>query len=94
MTVRQHLEAAYKQSGVMPAQLADAPPLPDECRSIWDAFIELRTSCPSNGLGPGRISFTEIDAYQRTTGDRLGAWGIKALRKVDAAWLEVKNSGD
>lgn len=89
MTLRQHLETAWKQSGVMPAQLAQV--LPEECRSVWNAFTDLRASCPSNGFGPGRISYSEIDAYQRTTGDILAPWEITAIRRADRVWIGVQD---
>jgi hypothetical protein len=90
MTLREHLEMAWKASGAMPARLADAPSLPMECREVWQSFLALRSSCPSSGFGPGRISFAEMDAYQRMTGDALAPWEVQAIRAADSAYMAVQ----
>jgi hypothetical protein len=89
MTLRQHLDIVWQQTGIMPAKLADAPMLPEGCEDTWAAFVQLRSSCPSAGMGPGVISFGEVDAYQRVTGERLEPWQIAAIRAADRAYLQV-----
>ena len=95
MTLREHLEAAWQATGVIPAQLANAPALPLECADLWRAFINLRSACQSSGHGPGCLSYSEIDAYQRTTGECLLPWEVQAIRAADnaylAAWAEARD---
>ena len=95
MTLREHLEAVWVQTGVIPPQLADAPVLPHECAGLWRTFIDLRSACPSSGFGPGALSYSEIDAYQRTGGEVLLPWEVRAIRAADnaylAAWAEARD---
>lgn len=89
MTLREHLDTAWRATGEMPTRLANAPVLPDDCLETWRTFIALRSSCPSNGMGPGRITYSELDAYQRTTGDVLEPWQVRAIRAADGAYIAV-----
>lgn len=73
----------------MPDKLANAPVLPEGCEETWNTFVALRSSCPSAGMGPGVISFADLDAYQRVTGDRLEPWQIGAIMAADRAYLNV-----
>lgn len=38
-------------------------------------------------MGPAPISFSELAAWQQCTGNQLGAWELRALRRADEAWL-------
>ena len=87
--MRQHLETAWKVTGIMPDKLANAPVLPEGCEDTWATFVQLRSSCPSAGMGPGSISYSEFDAYQRVTGERLEPWQLDAIRAADRAYLQV-----
>lgn len=81
-TQREHLQALWERSGVMPKTLANAPRCPSECRHLWNAFTDLRASVPS-GFGIGRISYSELDAYQRVTGSAFAPWEVDAIRRID-----------
>jgi hypothetical protein len=67
--------------------LLDAPKCPAACEDLWRIFMELHASRSSNGFGPSRITFSEIDAFQRVTGVRLKAWEVEAIRRVDRAFV-------
>lgn len=41
----------------------------------------------SNGFSPARLSWVDIDAYQRVRGIRFAAWEIDALRRLDSVFL-------
>ncbi|MEN9924151.1 MAG: hypothetical protein RL268_277 [Pseudomonadota bacterium] len=82
ITVREHLQAISEKRGELHPRLAVACPAP----GVWRAFRELRSSTPV-GMALGRIPFSEIDAYQRVTGRRLDAWGVDAIRQIDAAFV-------
>lgn len=67
--------------------LANAPALPDGCEGLWRDFVVLRENAGSNGLGPARISYGEIDAYQRLGRFRFAAWEVDAIRRTDTAFM-------
>jgi hypothetical protein len=88
-TVMEHLLSVWERTGVKPARLADAPAMPEGLSPLWHAYCDMRNSCPSNGMGPGRITFAELDAYQRVTGHRLAPWHVDAIRRVDVAYINA-----
>lgn len=87
-TLMEHLMAAQQQTGVTPQLLLDAPPLPAGCEALWDTFRELHACRGNAGLGPQRITYADIDAYQRVSGFRFAPWQLDAIRQADAAFLE------
>jgi hypothetical protein len=82
-----HLLATERQTGKRPQILLDAPKLPDGCEDLWAIFNELHGCRGSNGFGPSRITFVDIDAWQRITGVRLLPWEVDAIRRADKAFL-------
>lgn len=86
-TLREHLESYERQSGRRHPILAEAPELPPGCGSLWGDFMSLHTTRGSNGFGPARISFSDIDAYQRIRRVTLEPWEIDAIRRADAAYI-------
>lgn len=85
-TVLEHLQAAQAQTGIVPEVLADAPALPEGCDNAWHAFAELH-ACRGEGMGPERITYGDIDAFQRVTGTRLEPWEVAAIHAADQAYL-------
>lgn len=67
--------------------LAGAPKLPAGCDQLWADFMALHHSRSFTGFGPMRITFADIDAFQRVQGFRLPAWQIDAIRRADNAYL-------
>jgi hypothetical protein len=82
-----HLQAAWRATGKMPQMLVDAPELPEGLQSLWAAFLELHDSRGSTGWGAARITFMDMDAWQRVTGGRLAPWQIDLIRRADNIWL-------
>lgn len=89
-SLREHLMAVMERSGEVPKRLADAPPCPPSCKHLWKLWGEFRSSVQS-GMGIGRISYTEMDAYQRLTGNVLAAWEIEAIRKLDREFVAARS---
>lgn len=85
--MRDHLLSVWKQNGEMPRRLADSPELPAVLDPLWNDFLELHTSRGSNGFGPARIGFVDIDAWQRVGKVTLRPWQIDAIRRADAAYF-------
>ena len=86
-SVLEHLLAAQAQTGQTPQALLDAPACPDGCEELWHIFDELH-GCRSWANGPGRITYMDLDAFQRVTGLTLHRWEIEAIRRADNAYLE------
>ena len=79
--------SAYRQTGTMPQMLRDAPSLPKGLGQLWGYFGELNASRQIGMSGPQRITFLDIDAWQRVCRVILAPWELKALRKADDAFL-------
>lgn len=78
---------AQRQTGIVPQRLADAPKLPKGLSALWGNFLELHNARGSSGLGVNRITFNDIDAWQRVNGYRFERWEREAIRKADDAYL-------
>lgn len=55
-----------------PPALLYAPELPEEAYPLWKLFTRLSD-----------INYTEIDAYQRLTGEQLGQWEIDVIMELN-----------
>lgn len=63
------------------------PPLPPAMRYLFDRFLRLSERRQSNGFGASRITYLEIDAYQRVTGFRFQPWEVRLIERLDDAYL-------
>lgn len=90
-TLREHLEMAYKATGIRHKYLKDEKPLPWATAHIWQYFLELHAERPSNGMTPGRITSTAIKDWRELTATRLDLWEIRAIRILDNLWIESVN---
>ncbi len=68
--------------------LLDAPRCPEGCSELWAIFRELHSCRGSSGFGPLKITFADLDAYQRVSGTRLAPWELDAIRRADNAFLK------
>lgn len=64
------------------------PPLPECLAHVWVAFADL-TSTRQIGFGMGPITYQEIWAYQSGTLNRLRAWDVRLIRRIDDAVMAV-----
>lgn len=97
-TWRDHLEGMAKRARTparraeIEAQLA-VPPLPPAITYLWRTFMRLHTRRQSTGMGPARIGWSELSAFQQMTGTRLSPWEIGLLEQLDdVALAEGQNS--
>jgi hypothetical protein len=67
------------------------PELPPAAKWIVDLFLELNSGRGSNGFGPNPISFTEIANYCGLMKRDLWPWVIKAVKKIDSAYLNASS---
>lgn len=86
-TLADHLEAFKAKNGRDHPMLSDAPRLPDSCSLLWSQFLELHSCRGSTMAGVARISFTDLDAFQRVSSVKFDAWEIDAIRRADSAYL-------
>ena len=85
-TLREHLTTVWERTGNKPERLAND--LPDGCSNLWHDFLALHNSRGSAGMGgPLRISWADLDAYQRVRGFRFEPWEIEAIRRADGAYM-------
>ena len=82
-----HLQAVWRMTGKQPAMLADAPAMPEGCETLWRNFLELHDSRGSTGWGAARITFADIDAWQRVRGAALSPFEVESIRRADNLWL-------
>lgn len=86
--MREHLESFERQTGRLHPVLADAPVLPDGLGPLWRDFMAMHSTRSSTGFSPMRISYADLEAYQRVEGVRLAPWQVEAIKRADAAYLD------
>lgn len=79
-----------EQTGSWPEDIPEPPDIPPALEHLWAWFWQLRTANPSAGFGPAPLSFGEMDAWQRVTGNRLEPWHVDTLLAIDAAFLAAQ----
>lgn len=79
--------SVWEKSGKEPAALANGPRLPNGCAGLWSDFSQMHERRGSSGFGPSRISFADVDAWQRVRGVQLAAWELDAIHGADNAFL-------
>jgi len=87
--MREHLEVVHKTTGRMPPEL-DVPEIPEGFEYLMTVFYNL-SSGRQIGMAPGPIAFEAIEAYNRLTGVGLVGWEVDAIKRIDAAWMKVRN---
>ncbi|OYW62688.1 MAG: hypothetical protein B7Z31_00010 [Rhodobacterales bacterium 12-65-15] len=90
-TLREHLIAAWRMTGVEPAELAEAPSLPPLAAHVWSYFAELSRFRGSNGFGANPITPTGIKDWCWLAGMKLDPWEIRAIALLDEAYLRKED---
>ena len=85
-TLREHLASAARQTKKVDPRLLRKLHLAG-WSYLLDWFWDLSQSRGSTGFGPARLSFSEIEAWSRLTGNNLKPWELKAIRAMDAAYM-------
>lgn len=74
----------------MPAQLANAPELPDLIAHVWGYFVELHQERGSNGMEASRITSSQMKDWCWASGNDLALWERKAIRAIDTVWMNAQ----
>ncbi len=86
-TLYEHLRQVELRTGRWPREYEPLPP-PEGAEHIWELYWELRETAKLGFNGPERISFMEIDAWQRVTGLKIASFVLTLLLKMDMAYLQ------
>lgn len=70
------------------------PPFPEPIRPLWNKFLSLHEgrTYGINGVNP--ISYVDMDAWMRVTGNSLDSWEVDAIMKIDKAWIKAYTNED
>lgn len=90
-TLKDHLMMAYKASGIMPQQLADAPNLPELAAHVWEYFLQLHIERGSSGMSHRAITSTGIKDWCEISRIKLEPWELRAIRAIDNEWMRSEN---
>lgn len=90
-TLRQHLEMAWKASGVRPQQLEPVP-FPQMFVYAWGWFLELNAVRQNNGFSAMPISYTELLAWSQLTERPLNPLDVRVLKLLDDVAMKPKES--
>jgi hypothetical protein len=63
--------------------------LPEQFAILWHDFFDLHNTRTSNGYGVNPISYTEIDAWVRLTGNDLTSEECRLIKIIDTIYLNV-----
>jgi len=86
--LRAHLLQAAQQ-GALPMASLEPPALPPACVRAWRWWTELAAARPASGFGLSPLSFGEVAAWARLTGERPAPLEVRAIMAADAAWRQA-----
>ena len=80
----EHLQGIWRQTGEKPPEL-DGPPIPPVGAYLWEWFSELHKA------RQGPISYSEIQAWAKLSGNSPEPWEVKAIKALDIEYLKFQN---
>ena len=86
--LREHLECAWQQTGIRPAELIDCK-CPDAILHVWRWFLELNEARGSGGMGASAISYQDILSWSITTNSEPTPFEVSCIRALDSLMLKV-----
>ncbi|MFB1482273.1 hypothetical protein [Corallococcus sp. RDP092CA] len=76
-----------RATGKPPPELLDAPPLPDALAHVWGWFAELSNARGASAFTLNPISFQDMAAWGRLSGNRPSPFEVQLLRRLDEVFL-------
>lgn len=68
----------------------EGPEFPDVIEYLWEFFLELHAARPMGGMGAGPLTFEGIKAWCELTHRCLQTWEVRAIKEIDAEWLQAQ----
>lgn len=72
----------------------DGPEVPWGAARVWGLFLRLHEARGAGGFGPAPITLSDMDAFQRLSGELLRPWEVEIIRTLDRevlTWAARKN---
>ncbi len=85
----EHLSQIEKSTGKWPSEYEPIPP-PEGTEHIWNIFWELRGTARIGFNGPERLSFLDIDAWERVRGLKLESFIVDLIVAMDVAFMNER----
>jgi hypothetical protein len=70
------------------------PPFPEPIRALWNKFLSLHEGRTYGINGGNPLSYIDMDAWMRVTGNRLDQWEVEAVMRIDKAWLKASKDDE
>jgi hypothetical protein len=86
MTIGEHLREAARVDPSARRELV-GPTLPPIAERAWSVFGDLHACRPLSAQGITPISYVEMDAYCRMTGQQLAPLDVFLVRTIDEAFV-------
>ena len=93
-TLRDHLTSLWRQTGVKPQALEDAPALSPLVAHLWAWFVDLNGEREQSEMSVNRITSGALRDWCWATGNRPELWERTALRMLDRLWLKEQRNGN
>lgn len=72
----------------------DGPEIPYAGMRVWGIFLRLHAARGGGGFGPAPISYADMQAFQRVSGEPLRPFEIEMIKALDAEVLKAANNRD
>lgn len=69
----------------------DLPHLPAPLVYLWNLYARLSARRSAGGFGPSRLSWQDIDAFQRVTGRKFNSWEVEVVEALDDIEVTAMN---
>lgn len=87
-TLADHVAAIRRQTGRVVGD--NEPELPRDLAYLWRMFARLHRARQSTGMGPGYLTFPDIESYSRLFRVSLTPWEVEAIKAVDAEFMAAQ----
>ncbi len=70
----------------------DGPDVPWAGLRVWGLFLRLHESRGGGGFGPAPITFADMEAFQRVSGEPLRPFEVEIIHALDREWMKAVNN--
>lgn len=86
------LEDVERRTGKRPA-LLDGPPFPQSLEYVWEWFDELSDARRTGDFGVASLTYSDIDAWARLTGQHPSPYDVRLLIDLDRTYRKAIHDG-